>query len=375
MKKKLFLQACLLAVAVIPSIAALELLHFLPGIPRNTPFWNIGKVWFSQYTYDPYTGYSLIKNIRDHYLKVNTDYLGNRSTSLPYDPKKQSILLIGDSTTFGWLASDQETFAYKLSQAKEFRCYNVVNLGVPSYSLGQISNVIKYKAPQYKPVLIATSILWPWKAFNDSFYGPNPDKSWRSVDTVYFRSVIPDRTSYFRPYIPGTYALSNLSNLTKLAIATSKSVISYRKPVSTHSATSPKPGQFVIRPGISDFNMTLSQELTYANTHVVDLQNAFAHLKETTPGVITLSYIHPYSYTLLGEYERMGKPGSKYIESNLPAFNFKHILNATYRGNTPLKQIYIDSTHLTPFGHTLWAETLRKMIVQQLSEHKLNCPQ
>ena len=175
MKLKSFLKfSALFFISIFPSIFLIEVGYKL--IPESISIF--GKAGSKQYTYDDITGYSLRRNISDQVLGINTDQFGNRNTARKYDKKKKSILFVGDSTVFGWGVRDEDSYVYLLSKKPKFACFNIINLGVPSYSLGNIKEVIDNKSLQYDPLIIFTSITWPWKPFESDFYGPNPSEDW-----------------------------------------------------------------------------------------------------------------------------------------------------------------------------------------------------
>src|SRR5436190_424667 len=141
------------------------------------------------FTFDSKTGYALIPNILDKRRGITTDQYGNRITSAARHEK--SIVLLGDSTVFGWGVRDEDTFAYKLARDPRFADYTIVNAGVPSYSLGHIVATLDEKVSQYNPAVVVISVLWPWKAFDEKAYGGQD--GWKTIDFDFYKILFPVR--------------------------------------------------------------------------------------------------------------------------------------------------------------------------------------
>src|SRR6185503_7609103 len=72
----------------------------------------------------------------DFSMEIATDSAGNRLSSLgPPQSDDRLVVLVGDSYTFGWGVSTDETFAADLDHRLVAlnRHYRVVNLGVPGF--------------------------------------------------------------------------------------------------------------------------------------------------------------------------------------------------------------------------------------------------
>lgn len=78
---------------------------------------------------------------------IATNSLGFRSPKL--DPKKPTIVVLGDSITFGYGVEDNETLPAKLRE--RFSDYNVLNAGVPGYNIQQEVAVYKEKLQPLDP--------------------------------------------------------------------------------------------------------------------------------------------------------------------------------------------------------------------------------
>jgi len=153
---------------------------YLVMFPYKTKYVDLGDSIYpiyglasaEHYTFDPKTGYSLIPHIKDDKQLITTDEYGFRTTK-KYDPNLESIIFVGDSTVFGWGVKDSVTFPYKIATD-----YNVINMGVPAYSVAHIKEVLTKKVPKFNPKIVFVSILWPWKPF-DSY---SNEDAWKEID-------------------------------------------------------------------------------------------------------------------------------------------------------------------------------------------------
>lgn len=81
-----------------------------------------------------------------------TNDRGHRSTT-PYvsRPDKYTVLIVGDSFTFGWEASESD--AWPTILAKTDDRLHVLNLGVPGYGVDQMCITLEESIPEYRPQL------------------------------------------------------------------------------------------------------------------------------------------------------------------------------------------------------------------------------
>ena len=373
MKLKSFIKfSALLFISIFPSIVLIEVGYKL--IPESISIF--GKAGAKQYTFDDITGYSLRRNISDQVLGVNTDRFGNRITARNYDKNKKSILFVGDSTVFGWGVRDKDSYVYLLSESPKFNCLNFINLGVPSYSLGNIKEVIKNKSLQYDPSIILTSITWPWKAFESDFYGPNPSEDWKKVDVSFFKKNIISRDGYKRRYIFGQntlYLMKYLgSHLKKTLWPIIKTSLQENK-VPLMNEENKK--RYIIRPALRDFDITSDEEIKYARDHFSELKNAEKSLKNKTNQQIKFIYfMHPYYYTINNpKYYSLGKIGYEYLVNNLQAIDTKSELIENYLSDKKLRDIYFDASHLTTEGNMIWSEIIEKRLSYVLQDLNISC--
>jgi hypothetical protein len=236
--------------------------------PGNSILPRYGHTLPDHFTFDPVTGYSLIPNIKDDERYITTDDHGFRTTGKQYVEGRPSVIFIGDSTVFGWGAKDEWSFPYLLAPGKILESYNVINMGVPSYSLGHIAAVLKNKVPLYNPKIVFVAILWPWKPFE----AYSSASAWEKIDFDFYRSTIPLRTDFqihhsLRDLItPRIYlVLTNYWNK-----------IRFKKQIREN----------LTRPGIHHFDISESDERQLAMRHVEVLKDAAESLKKSGVDVV-----------------------------------------------------------------------------------------
>ncbi len=144
----------LLSTAV--SIACMEL-YVRKTDPISIVHLNLHKEF--RYTSDE-TIYEPVPN-----TTFNADGLRNEKNYTVYKPENiYRILLIGDSLAFGLGLSDKERLATLLENSLNasgsgIMQYEVLNLGVPGYSISQIISRLKKNGLKYKPDII---VYWHW---------------------------------------------------------------------------------------------------------------------------------------------------------------------------------------------------------------------
>ena len=360
--KKFIGNSILLGISLVPCGLALEFL--LPRLMHQSSFLVVdGKPWTDHYKYDPLTGYSLQSNIKDEYRDIYTNGFGNRTTKRPFDSTKESIVIIGDSTVFGWGAKNSETFPYLLSKDDRFNCFNIVNLGVPSYSLANIKNTIKFKAKNYNPRLVITSILWPWEPFNNSFYGPEPRKDWAEINHSFYREKMGSSDGFKDSYFFGR----NTLQIARHYLGKTKRYAYDLLTMAKKNNASPPEGRR-IRPGIRSFTLNHQEEIAFANQHIDQFREA-ENLSEL-PQEMFRYYVHPYAYTIKGEHEGLGAAGAAEFHEKIGALSLKELINKLYP-TLDLAKVYFDGSHLTTKGNALWKDLIVNHIVE---DSGLSCP-
>lgn len=340
-RRQVFFSFLMIVMAVFVCLGILEIFARVYLQRQHLTYIGIGDKVYplsglagpQHYTYDPITGYSLIPNIHDTKQQITTDENGFRITGKSVDLNKESIIFVGDSTVFGWGTEDTGTFPYLIAQNPIFEHYNIINMGVPSYSVGHRTQVLKYKVPHFHPKVVLVSILWPWKLFG-SYSSP---EAWKNVDYDFYHQTIPLRTQFQPPHRLREILASGIF----LMLRDAWYKIKFKSQIQ-HNLTRPSP---------KDFSMTREDEERLAEDHVRLLKEAAEPLRQR--GVKVIFYIHPYQYTLFKkEYSSMGYWGREIMVRDLSALYPGDFLKEKFQGDV----FFIDGCHLTPAGQEVFAE-------------------
>lgn len=317
----------------------------------NGTIYSQGITSPEHYTFDPLTGYSLIPSIVDREAFITTDQYGLRITGRPVDIARKSVIFVGDSTVFGWGVKDTKNFVYLISQSQDLKEFNVINMGVPAYSLGHIKAVLENKVARFNPALVFVQILWPWKPF-DAYSSRD---AWRTVDFEFYKNTIPLQSHFVKARATGEKFIPK----TLLWAQDFYNRFVYRKQIHEN----------LERPGIRDFTLSPEEEKALAQAHIDELSTAAKPL--LAKGVKVVFYIHPYQYTIFSErYRGLGVAGRKLLATELGAFYPGDFLLRGYSG-TPL---YIDGSHMTEEGHERMADYLGGIAVDQLLDGGIKTP-
>jgi lysophospholipase L1-like esterase len=208
-------------------------------------------------------------------FNVNTDANGFRQTN-PFPSKVPKILCVGDSVTFGWGVSEEESYPYLL--ANIFNT-SVLNAGVPAMKPHHIANWMSGWFPNtdVELVLFARRIDWmqpdPWNSYFHAI-----ESARKTVKPAHFVLILPpistfdprgvqnqkeeldkitsrfpnlpvlDLTAAFRENMPkhGIILKSDLKEQIIIDVVTGEEIL---------SATAPKirPGQPALAPEITDY--------------------------------------------------------------------------------------------------------------------------
>ena len=112
-------------------------------------------------------GFALQPNFSSASVRINSD--GFRGSELPVAFQSMyRVLVIGESTTFGWRLGDRDTYPHQLQiylhqAGADSVC--VVNAGVPSYTSLQALICVTELLPRIKPHLVIVNVMW-----NDIWY-------------------------------------------------------------------------------------------------------------------------------------------------------------------------------------------------------------
>lgn len=350
--KKRIAQGILLGISLLISLGILEL-GIRIFVSKTTS--SSDRVWGfmipSHLRFDSITGFSLIPNMSDEGRRIHTDENGFRKTSRNYDPNLPTIAVAGDSVVFGYGVQDTDAYAYKLSQDPRFKNYNIVNAGVPSYSIGNITAVMKRKLKKFHPKVTLVSILWPWKAFEAfEIYGPGKD-SWKKINFEFFKKTMKPEDTHFEPETK----TGGMHWATADFIRTLYKRVRYKKEL-LNMMSRPQP----YRDG---FSLPVEEETRIAQEHVQELRDAAKEL-----GGTVIFYIHPFQYVLFNpDYKDFGKLGRDIFAKELGAIDLGKVLKEGFKG----EPLFFDVCHLTPEGNRMAADYFGDVIEKTLGRGKL----
>jgi lysophospholipase L1-like esterase len=124
---------------------------------RNRPFVK----------HHPTRGFALKENFKNDLYTIDKN--GFRVVPDTPNDVNFTILAMGESTTFGWMVKDNETYPYYLQQFLNQKAQHiqVINAGIPSYTSSQVLEYLKEILSKHtiKPNLILVNIMW-----NDIWY-------------------------------------------------------------------------------------------------------------------------------------------------------------------------------------------------------------
>ncbi|NOY24832.1 MAG: SGNH/GDSL hydrolase family protein [Oligoflexia bacterium] len=83
---------------------------------------------------------------------------GLRAPEVPVQKSRPRVMVVGDSSVFGVLVDDKDTFTARLGAA--FPQIEVLNAGVPGYSSWQALQALDHRLQPYQPDLIVVATLW-----------------------------------------------------------------------------------------------------------------------------------------------------------------------------------------------------------------------
>jgi hypothetical protein len=115
--------------------------------------------------YDPVRGWAVKPGVRDATVfgnkVLNTNSRGIRGTTeyaYTRQPRKRRIVVLGDSFTFGYEVSDDETYPSYLGTMLPDT--EVLNLGVVGYGLDQILLYLRQEGVKYHPDIVLLGYVW-----------------------------------------------------------------------------------------------------------------------------------------------------------------------------------------------------------------------
>ena len=143
---------------ILLALATTFLASIMSLILVETYFWKSNDNFFvcEICQFHPQLGWETIprKTVSNEKVTYTTNSLGMRSKEVDFS--KGHILLVGDSVTFGLGVNNDETVSHYLGKINND--YQVLNLGVPGYGIGQYFLNLKRHIDQLNPKIIVLVI-------------------------------------------------------------------------------------------------------------------------------------------------------------------------------------------------------------------------
>lgn len=117
------------------------------------------------------------------------------------------ILCIGDSSTFGFGASDAERFSYPaqlqriLKEKETDRKFEVINLGIPGISSSQVLNRLRRNISEYDPdmIIVMVGINDPWNLEESNILKFYNDKGGNVAKEIFVRlELLLNKSKFYR---------------------------------------------------------------------------------------------------------------------------------------------------------------------------------
>ena len=174
---------------------------------------------------DPNRGFALKPNFKNMLYHINSK--GFRGNEFPGNLNDYYVIVtLGESTTFGWLVGEKETYPFHLNQILNNNKWSniyVINAGIPSYSSSQVRIYLEELLEHIKPDFIIVNILW-----NDIWYSAL--QNWYPEVLIYqsprkWQKFLLKYSNFYRSlFLQNKSQKANLTN-----VINSKALNTYRK--------------------------------------------------------------------------------------------------------------------------------------------------
>ena len=128
---------------------------------------------------DEVTGWRALRGVQQDFgvpAPTEVNSRGLRDSEIPVEkpPGERRVLLLGDSTVYGVMVSDAQSFggALEASLKASGESVEVLNGGCPGYSSWQALQALKSRLLDYQPDLVVVATLW-----SDAQGASNPDSA------------------------------------------------------------------------------------------------------------------------------------------------------------------------------------------------------
>ncbi|HEX7025626.1 MAG TPA: SGNH/GDSL hydrolase family protein [Gammaproteobacteria bacterium] len=185
--------------------------------------------WLDVVQYHPIYGHAGLPNVKETFYgkSITHNSKGFRGPEVDYRKPEgiKRVVFIGDSQTWGWAVSDEETIPHfagrMLNERTNGAAYEVVNLGVTGYCIGQSYLLFLAEGLQYDPDYVVLTFF----ADND-IWGTSTMKAWGVEKPYVFEkadgglcvSNVPPKRASGWPSDNLGYIIENSFNLERLRI-------------------------------------------------------------------------------------------------------------------------------------------------------------
>lgn len=148
-------NSCLTLVTLIFFFAAGEIALRVTGIDRGTP--KTPAIYDK--SEDPAISYQLKSNLNEYGFRstIKTNSLGMRSPEP--EAGKKTIVLLGDSITFGYGIENDETLGSRIDSLLDHQ-YNVMTEAAPGYTLNQERRIFAEKSEKLRADALVLVFFW-----------------------------------------------------------------------------------------------------------------------------------------------------------------------------------------------------------------------
>ncbi len=165
-KRKIFLSMkkihliYVIYVIILFVILEFSVKTFIPGYQRNILSYDSRLIW----KYVPNTNLKQGKIVYYNNIpapEISINKLGFRDKNSIIESKKERIIFLGDSYTFGIETSESDTFPRyfeRVLNKNKFQNYEIINFGMGSYGTDQEYIILKDIALKYKPKIVVVTV-------------------------------------------------------------------------------------------------------------------------------------------------------------------------------------------------------------------------
>lgn len=345
--------------------------------------------WLGVVQYHPIYGHAGLPNIRETFYgkKITHNSKGFRGPEIDYRKPEgvKRAVFIGDSQTWGWAVSDDETISYftgRMLNEETGDAYEAVNLGVTGYCLGQSYLLFLAEGLRYDPDYVVLTFFVDndiWGTASIKAWGVEKPYVYEKKDGGLCVSNVPPRRASGWPADNLAYIVENKFNVKNLRI---------------------------LLPGF-EFDLTDTKTFAYfkgrsINTSLINIQSAdersiLEAIEErigclkSEPGpkltaledqinlvVKIINEIHKTVADRGGEFFVVTKPTQENYKQNRQGYDYQTVLvrlrqlgiktvdiySVAREKNMTAEQLFIDYGHLSVAGNDLVAESVVEKMLQ-----------